>query len=661
MAGRPAFFGAGPSWVFYALAAVSVAILALGIWGRLGVWLKSFSRQPGFSLKSLLVQGLWQPRLWRRDPVAALIHLALLWGFLILFMGTLLLAIHDRLIPFLQGVPYLVYSLVLDLAGLAYLAGVAGLALRRLLLGRRRLPGGLGDWAVLGLLFLVGFSGYLAEAARLAATRPDWAWAEPVGSWLAQALSWGGPSDRALLVIWWLHALSALALIAALPWIKLWHALAAPFNLGLAGAGRGIAAAEEREEAAGEFSFANLVAADACTRCNRCELVCPSHLAGEGLSPRSFTQGLKRYAWLKYRPLNQWRFLAAQARDELLHRPTISSDHAFMCTTCGACQEVCPVEASPLRLIRQVRTTVLEQGTAVPPALNKALTHLGKYANPWGSPRSKRAAWLKDLPLADFSKGDEAAWLLFAGCTTSLDSRAQKMARAMARILEHGGVRAGALGREEPCCGDLARRLGEAGLYEMLVEDNLELLNDLEVEQVVTMSPHCAYTMTQDYPRLAPELGLGPSAAMGALHYSQVLERLLDQGRLQVAQRLDYRVTFHDPCYLGRHRGLYAPPRRVLGGLGLELVEMRDHAGDSLCCGAGGGRMWHAEIDGADTQISALRVAQARETGARLLVTACPLCLIMLSDGVKTAGLEGDLEVIDLAELTARALGLDQD
>jgi Fe-S oxidoreductase len=510
---------------------------------------------------------------------------------------------------------------------------------------------------VLALLFLVGWSGYMVEAARLAASRPDWAWAEPVGWFMARNL--GSLSPAGLQAIWWLHALSALALIALLPWVKLWHVVATPINLASQSLNPQLVLAEDREQSKGEFLSRHLIAADACARCNRCELVCPSHEAGEGMSPREYLKSLRTYAWLKHRPLNRVPLLAQAAERALQDMAMLNPEQAFLCTTCGACQEVCPAGASPYKVIRQVRISVVESGTAVPAAVNQALTSLGKYQNPWGSPKKKRAAWLKGLDLARLDKGGEAKRLLFAGCTTSLDARAQSMARAMALILESAGIEAGALGKDEPCCGDLARRMGEAGLFEMLAEDTSALLADLEVSEVVTMSPHCAYTMLRDYPRLSfPDLEKPPSFQVQ--HYSELLDQLIASGKLK-PKPLGMRVTYHDPCYLGRHRGQYEAPRRVLAALGLDLWEMASHHADSLCCGAGGGRMWHAEIEGADTHISALRVAQAAATGAEVLVTACPLCLIMLTDAVKTAGLEDSLRVMDLAELAAQALGLSEE
>ncbi len=646
VAGREAFVGVGPVWLFYLLAAAASTVFVLGLVSHLKVWRSGLAAGGSWSWRGFLVDGLLMARLWRRDPLAACLHASLLGGFLLLFAATGLWALHEYTYPFLRGRPYLVFSTAADLAGLLLVVGVAGLALRRLVLGRRRLPGGWEDWGALALLMVVGVSGFLAEAARLQATRPAWAWASPVGAALAAMLP--GRLAGAPGLWWWVHAISALGLIAWLPWMKLLHSLAAPLNLATA-AGRGEPTAEAREESGRPLLAGQLLSLDACARCNRCETRCPSFAAGEGLSPRQLTQQVRRTMLGRH---GLW----AKPPDDSAGGSLSASD-PFLCTTCGACQEVCPAGVSPLEIIRAERTLLVEQGQGVPGDVIEALESLAKYANPWATPRKKRGAWSKGLDLVDLAKGGQAKWLLFAGCTTSLDQRAQAMAQAMARLLAAAGVSAGVLGRKEPCCGDIARRLGEAGLFEMHLEDTAAVLAGVDCQGVVTMSPHCAYTMNQDYPRLAPALELEDDWSHQPLHYSQLLDRLLADGRLELTGTLAGRATFHDPCYLGRHRGIFDPPRRVIRATGLTLVEMADHGQDSLCCGAGGGRMWHAEVQDADTHISALRVAQAQAAQVRYLVTACPLCLIMLTDAVKTAGLEAEIQVIDLAELALRAAG----
>lgn len=642
--GRETFFGVELVWLFYVLALVAAVSFFTGLFARLKAWRAGMPTAGAWSWRGLLKDGLLMARLWRVDKAAGLLHSALLWSFLLLFLGTVLWGLHEYTYPYLKGSPYLVFSFVLDMAGLFYLAGVVGLGLRRLILGRGRLPGGLEDWAALALLLAVGVTGYLYEAARLQATWPAWAWASPVGAWLARPFI-GLIAAPVINALWWAHALCALGLIAWLPWMKLFHALATPLNLATA-EGRAEPSAEMAEEAEQPYTLLQLISTDACARCNRCELKCPSFAAGEGLSPRDFVRQVRLQVRATYP-------LTAKAGDH--EQAGLITTDPFLCTTCGACQEVCPAGVRPLELLRGRRSALVEEGQAVPGDVIEALESLSKYANPWSSPKKKRGAWAKGLDLADLSQGDEADWLLFAGCTTSIDQRAQSMAQAMASLMTQAKLSTGVLGRKEPCCGDIARRLGELGLFEMLMEDTVGEVNSAEAGGMVVMSPHCAYTMNVDYPALAPGMGLEEGWERRPLHYSQLLDQMIGDGSLAVAGRLSGTVTFHDPCYLGRHRGIFDAPRRVLTALGLDIAEMENHHADSLCCGAGGGRMWYAEVEGADTHISALRVAQAAATGASRLVTACPLCLIMLTDAVKTAGLEDRLQVVDLAELAAEA------
>jgi Fe-S oxidoreductase/nitrate reductase gamma subunit len=639
------------------LALLAALIFAAGVYCRISVWQKGYWTRVEFSLADLVKNGLLLGRLWRQDLLAALLHCLVLWGFLILFLGTCLLSFHEWVLPFLKGRVYLAFALTMDLAGLAFLLGAAGLLSRRILLSSFRLPSDWQDWGLLILLLLVGLSGFLAEAARLAVVRPPWAWSQPAGSWLADLL-WPQtpPGSTVLAWVWWGHALMSLALVALLPWFKLWHALAAPLNLALNQADAYVSA-EDWEEKGTEFFFKNLLSADACAQCNRCEMVCPSHQAGEGLSPRVFTRVFASYARHQNSPLGRFLFWGSAEpkwKNKEIH---LKAEEAFYCTTCGACKEVCPVMNSPLDLLFNLRVNIVEQGAKVPGPVSKALGSLAKYKNPWGATRKKKAAWVKDLDLVDLAKKKQSVdWLLFAGCTTSLDATAMPMARAMAGIMHQAGLATGVLGKKEPCCGDLARRLGENGLFEMLAEEALELMAARGVKKVLAMSPHCAYTMTREYPSLIGELEIEAKSLPEVWHYSQLLDSLIERRLLSFKALTGKIATYHDPCYLGRHRGIFDPPRRVLKELGLTIREMADHHQDSLCCGAGGGRMWNAEVEGALTHISHLRAAQARETGADYLVTACPLCLIMLTDAVKAMNLEEEIRVVDLACLANEAL-----
>jgi Fe-S oxidoreductase len=289
----------------------------------------------------------------------------------------------------------------------------------------------------------------------------------------------------------------------------------------------------------------------------------------------------------------------------------------------------------------------IEDGSRVSPLLVNALETLYRFGNPWEPSKRKRSEWPNGLDVPDITAGAQAALCYFVGCTTSFDTRAQKLARAFVRILHHAGVEFGTLGQKEGCCGDIARRVGEDGLFEEQVEKTQSLLDKYGVTDLVTSSPHCFNLLKNEYPEPAPAVR----------HYTQVLDELVGKGLLASATPRPLTVTYHDPCYLGRYNHIYEAPRRVLGSIpGVRLVEMAHTGSDSLCCGGGGGRMWQ-ELDG-EQKLSEVRIREAAATGADVVVTACPYCLIMLEDAVKTADLEGRLRVMDMNELVAESLGL---
>ena len=449
--------------------------------------------------------------------------------------------------------------------------------------------------------------------------------------------------------LWWVHALLSLGLIAWLPYSKLFHSLAAPVSLALQDQPLEAGFPEDdqedgggdREEADPEagtgvlLSFRESVHLDACTRCGLCLEVCPVHGAAEPLAPRTLLGDLRA-------------------------RRSAMPGEVWYCTTCRACYQVCPVAVAPLAVIRKVRAAIVEEGSQVPPQLGEGLEKLYKYANPWVAKKGRKADWMEKLPPGEPDPGAEPELLYFVGCTTSLETRAQGLARSLDAILRSVGVAYTTLGKKEPCCGDIARQLGERGLFADQRDKTLRALEKAGPGRVVTSSPHCLDSFVKAYPKTLS--GKEGDTPFQAVHYTQFLDRLLEQGRLEFKRQSGLRVTYHDPCYLARHNGILEPPRKVLGAIpGLELREMADHGLNSLCCGGGGGRMWQ-ELEGqarpAQGTMAHRRLAQARATGAGVVVTACPLCLIMLEDGRKTGGFEDDLEIMDLAELAALCLGL---
>jgi Fe-S oxidoreductase len=329
----------------------------------------------------------------------------------------------------------------------------------------------------------------------------------------------------------------------------------------------------------------------------------------------------------------------------------------WLCTSCGACRNVCPVEIDAGDLIRETRGYLVEDGENVPDTVAGALEGIAKQGNPWGGKRSKRVAWAEGLDLPDFARGSTAPLLWLPGCELAYDTRCQEVARATAKLLAASGTEFMIAGKQEANSGDLARRCGEDGLFEMMAEQNAALFAETGAASLVVSSPHDWHAYGFEYARVLPLLEEAEPTVPPARHITQLLAERVRAGDLRFADGPPRRVTFHDPCYLGRHHREFDGAREILQALpGVTLVEMDESFCRSRCCGGGGGRMWfEPEVAGGE-KMSERRVRQAAATGAEVLAVACPWCLIQFEDAVKTAELEGRLRVADVTEFAAEVL-----
>jgi Fe-S oxidoreductase len=329
----------------------------------------------------------------------------------------------------------------------------------------------------------------------------------------------------------------------------------------------------------------------------------------------------------------------------------IPPEAVWACTSCGACVDICPVGNEPMRDILDIRRNLVLMENTFPKQLETAFRGMERAANPWGVPPTERMKWAEGLHVPTIEQNPEPDVLWWVGCAPATEARAQKTARAFADILNIAGVNFAVLGQNEQCTGDSARRAGREDIFFGLATANVELLNEIKPRRIVTTCPHCLHTLKNEYPAFGGNYEV--------IHHTQLINELISSGKLHLISPVTgdesrpSSVTYHDPCYLGRQNGIYADPRQVLKDACSDLVEMPRHSDKSFCCGAGGAQMWKEEQPGT-ARVSAVRVTEARATGAQTMAVACPFCMIMLTDAVKADG--EPIKVVDVAEIVAEQI-----
>jgi Fe-S oxidoreductase/nitrate reductase gamma subunit len=648
---REIFWNIGYHYIFYSLAAVATGVFLYGLYRRWKLWRSGWrdKRAGGFDWRLVLGRVFLNASILKGDFLGGFTHICIMWGMIILFLGTVLETTDHWIITFLRGNLYLVFAFILDAAGIALIAGVVVAYLRRYVFKRGKMVTVIRDHVVLILLFFIAVTGFLVEGLRLRAETPSWHEPSPVGQWIAgiSGLSVSG-ALLAHRIWWWIHAAASLFFIAYFPFSKFIHVVAAPVNVTLEGMGFDpFLTLEEREALKSDFSFRELVMLDACTQCNRCTVVCPSSIAGEPLAPRKVIDETGRFVRRK----SGFGLIPRRAVDRAVPKAgAVQGDPVWYCTTCSHCYRECPSAISPMELIREIRTARIEGGEDVPVKVQEMLESVYKFKNPWQGAKGKRMDWAAGLDVPVMSEGTAGSRCFYVGCTFAYDSRLQEVPRAAVSIFKAAHYAFGVLGKEEVCCSEFVRGVGEDGLFTELASQNVDVFEKYGVTEIVTPCPHGFHTFSNEYRRLAPSMG-----ARKVLHVSQVLEQLMASGALVLENRGERNVTYHDPCFLGRRNGVYDAPRNVLKSIpGVRLVEMERSRERSLCCGGGGGRMWIEAGEG--EKIADVRVREAVATGATTVVTACPFCFSNFDDAIKTAGFEGTVVVKDLTELVAECL-----
>lgn len=644
---------------------VSIALFVRGMLSRVRLWRGGtpdarFDQLPARMLL-LLRDGLLQSRVLAR-PLAGVMHAALFWGFLVLLAGTILATIDweiTRLLfdwRLLQGPFYLAYELMLDLFGLAFVIGVGIAAWRRVVRKPAYLTLDLRFSHVLLTLALIGISGFVIEALRLAVAQPAWSRWSSVGWLLAQPIIVLGLPESVLralhLTLWIAHALLVFVFIAIIPRTFFSHMVATPLNILLAKLPPRARLAKieniEAQEHFGvarfeQFSWKQRLDFDACTECGRCQQVCCAQMSGAPLNPKAIIGKLKRY-------MHEGEGRSIEGKS--LHGDVISAEELWACTTCGACVAACPARVDIIDTIVDLRRHLALERGEFPAAAAHALHNIQRLGNPWGMDPADRLGWAAGLDVPLMQEGKPVEYLYWVGCSAAFDQRNHHIARSMVKILRAAGIRFGVM-TEERCHAEVGRRLGEEYLFQTAAEENLANLKRYSFAKVLAHCPHCFNTLANEYPQFMDASVHG--ARFDVVHHSQLIAQLMRDGKLQPRLGADETIAVHDACYLGRHNDEYAAPRDVVAGVGRAIPIKLEHSGkDATCCGGGGGQMW-MEATGRK-RINIIRAEEVTASGAHTVAVSCPHCLTMLADARNAIGAQDKLRVRDIAEIVADAL-----
>lgn len=646
--------GEGARYITYALMVITFAIFFYGLKKRYRMWMVGkpvgfrFSNRLGERILYFIRNGIFHGTILR-ESFPGLMHLFIFWGFLVLAFGTAIVAFQDDILrPFfgvniLKGGFYVIFSFALDLAGVLAILGILLAVVRRYILRPQRLDNRGEDLLVLLWILVVLLTGFIVEALRIAHDMPEYEIYSFFGYFLAQIFK-GIEKDSILsahMFFWYFHMVLSFGLIIYVVYSKLIHIITSSVNMMIRGVDdspKGAISPIPDFETAEEFGVnridgftrLQIFDLDSCTRCGRCQDLCPAHLSEKPLSPKKFIQDLKA----------EWESFAKGKKDEegIIDR-VIMEETVWSCTACLACQINCPVSIPTFDKNIELRRYLTLTLSKTSPEVRLLFKNLQQKYDPYGMGKRQRVEWIGDLDIKN-AQEDEVEYLYWVGCVASLDERNRKVARAFANILKRANVSFGVLGQEELCCGDPARRCGNEDLYLGIAQGNIDLLKEIGIKKIITTCPHCYNTLKNEYPQLGGNFEV--------YHQSEFIWKLMKEGQITGKTKIGGTVTYHDPCYLGRVNRIYDEPRSIIGALSeKEMIEIERHHDRSFCCGGGGGRIWMEEHH---KRINHLRMEQVERTSANTLITACPYCLIMMEDAAKDKELTEKLKVMDLSE-----------
>lgn len=606
-------------------------------------------------------------------PCVGLLHGFIMWGFIILFLSTLDMAgseLFDSDITLIRNSS--LYLVLRDLFLVLVLVGVIGFIIRRLFFKPDWLHNSFKAYGILLLILIIIGSEiiyYASLAVFEAGTLPQVAW---LVSSIAELIA--GINNQAIellkLLSWWIHFLSIFLFLYITPRTKHLHLIFAPLNIYLSsplprGSIARIDLNQHAEQVYGvrtlrDFTWKQLLDAFSCVQCGRCHGFCPSERSGERLKPKKISGRLRTEMELVGRKLLKFQSEQTRAHpgrkmiaDQPIALKNIVGDmfhHDFIwsCTTCGACNEVCPVAIDNLNKIIAMRKNIVSEHISTSSPMQQVFQGIEKFGNSWGKDRlsTNLTNWFKDLGIRTLGQNPDAEYLFYVGCQAAFDDSARNTVMAMARIMHQAGVNFAVLGDKEWCCGEIARRMGNELLFQKTVKNNISSWRELRIKKIITACPHCFNTLQNEYVHFGGNYQVIPHVVF--------LAELQNKGKLKISRNQSSRITYHDPCYLGRYNAVYNEQRKLITSIpGVDLVEMPRSREESFCCGAGGGRFWMRHRG--ENPISVNRVKQALATDADIIVTSCPYCNKVFNEKIKDVSQE-DVNTLDIAELIESSL-----
>ncbi len=590
-------------------------------------------------------------------------HFMLFWCFLILMIANTEFLLNGLFPDYisLSRLPdgaYYTLAFIFDVVSALALLAVCIAIIRRVAFPPPNIEARSRDaFIILTLIAILMIAFFGLHASEIAQGIEEAAQYMPISNFAASAFMSGASADSLSWLanfFWWLHAVVLLLFLNYLPYSKHMHILTAIPNCFFKSLEK--VNTQPREEftkgstfgvgQVDQFGWKGLFDSYSCTECGRCSDNCPTTFTGKPLNPRLIIHDIK-VNLLKNGPLLAKKKEAVLPLIGNSEEGTVSEEAIWECTTCGACIEVCPVFIEHVPRIVDMRRNLVEMKAKFPQELLNFFENIEARSNPWGIAPEKRIAWAAETSVKPF-EADKTEYLFFVGCAGAFDARNRRVTLAVSKILDAAGISWGILGKDEMCCGDSLRRLGNEFVFDRMAKENIKMFEDRGIKKIITLCPHCYSTLKNDYRQYGVELEV--------THHTELIGKLIEHGGLELNGSGDLgNMVLHDSCYLGRYNMIYEPQRKAIAAVTGQLpTEMEHHHAGSFCCGAGGGRMWMEESIG--KRIHLARTEEALKQDPKTICTCCPYCMTMFEDGLKDKNVEDRVQVLDLAEVVAGAL-----